>query len=166
MTVHLAWQLWRGLLLVGACGGLQSFSRVHWWCLVTKSSESLWHHGLQHSRIPCLSPSPGVDSNSCQWVSSAIQPSHPLIPSLALNPPQHQGLFQWVGPLCQVAKVLQYWCFSISPSNEYSGVISSSIDWLDQYISARARLANSAQMGEGPPQHLLSFYFILFLLSF
>ena len=32
------------------------------------------------------------------WVSDAIQPSHPLLsPSpLALNLPQHQGLFQWV----------------------------------------------------------------------
>ena len=28
-------------------------------------SNSLWPHGLQHSRLPCLSPSPGVCSNSC-----------------------------------------------------------------------------------------------------
>ena len=43
------------------------------------------------------------------WVSDAIQPSHPLLsPSLpALNLSQHQGLFQWVGSLHQVAKVLE-----------------------------------------------------------
>ena len=43
------------------------------------------------------------------WVGSAIQPSHPLLsPSLpAFNLSQHQGLFQWVGSLHQVAKVLE-----------------------------------------------------------
>ena len=41
------------------------------------------------------------------WVSGAIQPSHPLSsPSPpAFNLYQHQGLFQWVGSLHQVAKV-------------------------------------------------------------
>ena len=64
------------------------------------------------------------------WVTDAIQPSHPLSsPSPpAPNPSQHQGLFQWVGFFHQVAK---YWSFSlsISPSNEYSGLISFRIDW-------------------------------------
>ena len=43
------------------------------------------------------------------WVSDAIQPSHPLSPPfpLVLNFSQHQGLFQWVGSLPQVAKVLE-----------------------------------------------------------
>ena len=42
------------------------------------------------------------------WVGDAIQPSHPLLfPSPpAFNLSQHQGLFQWVGSLHQVAKVL------------------------------------------------------------
>ena len=40
-------------------------------------------------------------------VGDAIQPSHPLLSpsSLALNPSQHQGLFQWVSSSHQVAKV-------------------------------------------------------------
>ena len=44
------------------------------------------------------------------WVSDAIQPPHPLLsPSPpAPNPSQHQGLFQWVNSLHQVAKVLQF----------------------------------------------------------
>ena len=43
-------------------------------------------------------------------VSNAIQLSHPLSsPSLpALNPSQHQGLFQWVSSLHEVAKVLEF----------------------------------------------------------
>ena len=61
-------------------------------------------------------------------VDDAIQPSHPLSsPSLpALNLSQHQGLFQWV-------RCPKYWSFSfsISPSNEYSVLISFRMDWLD-----------------------------------
>ena len=43
------------------------------------------------------------------WVDDAIQSSHPLSsPSPpAFNLSQHQGLFQWVGSLHQVAKVLK-----------------------------------------------------------
>ena len=64
-------------------------------------------------------------------VSDAIQPSHPLLsPSLSFNLSQHQGLFKWVSSSNQVAK---YWSlsFSISPSNEYAGLISFKMDWLD-----------------------------------
>ena len=61
-------------------------------------------------------------------VGDAIQPSHPLSsPSPpAFNLSQHQGLFQWVSSSHQVAKVLDG--FSISPSKEYSGLISFRID--------------------------------------
>ena len=43
------------------------------------------------------------------WVSDAIQSSDPLSPSFpsAFNLSQHQGLFQWVGSLHQVVKVLE-----------------------------------------------------------
>ena len=65
-------------------------------------------------------------------VGDAIQPSHPLSsPSPpAFNLPQNQGLFQWVSSSHQA---VEYWSFSfsISPSNEYSGFISSRIDWFD-----------------------------------
>ena len=61
-----------------------------------------------------------------------IQPSHLLLsPSPpAFNLSQHQGLFQWVSSSYQVAEVLSF-SFSISPSNEYSGLISYRIDWFD-----------------------------------
>ena len=66
------------------------------------------------------------------WVGDATQPSHPLsFPSPpTLNLSQYQGLFQWVSSSHQVPK---YWSFSfnISPSNEYSGLISLRMDWLD-----------------------------------
>ena len=69
-------------------------------------------------------------------VGDAIQPSHPLSsPSPpTFNLSQHQGLFQWVSSLHQVAKVLKFEVlkdYSFSPSNEYSGLISFRTDWLD-----------------------------------
>ena len=65
-------------------------------------------------------------------VSDAIQPSHPLSsPSPpALNPSQHQSLFQWVNSLYEVAKVLEFQ-LSVIPYKEISGLISSKMDWLD-----------------------------------
>ena len=69
------------------------------------------------------------------WVGDAIQPSHPLS---SPSPPtfnlfQHQGLFQRVSPSHQVAKDWSF-SFSISPSNEYSGLISFSMDWFDLLV--------------------------------
>ena len=86
---------------------LKMFSAVHFSCSVVP--DSLQPYGLQHARPPCLSPIPGVYSNSCVLVSDAIQPSHPRSPP---SPPafkfsQHQGLFQWVSSLNQVDKVLK-----------------------------------------------------------
>ena len=95
-------------------------------------SNSLRSRELQHARPPCPSPRPGVYSNLCplsHWCHPTISSS--VIPSpLALSLAQHQGVFQWVGSSHQVAK---YWSFSfsISPSKEYSGLISFRIDWLD-----------------------------------
>ena len=43
------------------------------------------------------------------WIGDAIQPSHPLLPSspFTFSHSQHQGLFQWVDSLHQVAKILE-----------------------------------------------------------
>ena len=65
-------------------------------------------------------------------VTDAIQPPHLLSsPSpLGFNLSQYQGLFQRVSSSYQVAKDWSF-SFSISPSNEYSGLISFRMDWLD-----------------------------------
>ena len=67
-------------------------------------------HGLQHTRLPGPSPSPGACSNSCplsQWchptISSSVTPSPP-----ALNLSQNQSLFQGVSSSHQAAKVLEH----------------------------------------------------------
>ena len=83
--------------------------------------------GVQFSSVPqsCLTPCDPIDCSTpgfpikkllelaqtqVHQVSDAIQPSHPLSsPSPpAFNLAQHQGLFQWVSSLYQVAKVLVF----------------------------------------------------------
>ena len=96
-------------------------------------SNSLRPHGLQHASFPVLICLPEFAQIHVHWVSDVIQPSHPLSSSSpAFNVSQHQDLFQWVRCSHQVA---MYWSFtfSISPSNEYSGLISFRIDWLDLF---------------------------------
>ena len=75
------------------------------------------------------------------WIGDAIQPSHPLWPSSpsAFSLSQHQGLFQWVSCLYQVAK---FWSFSISPSNEYSVLISFKIDWFGLAVIQTEKCTN------------------------
>ena len=75
---------------------------------------------------------PELTQTHVHRVGDAIQPSHPL---LSPSPPvfnlaQHQGLFQSVSFPHQLAKVLEFQ-LHISPSNEYLGLISFRIDWLD-----------------------------------
>ena len=79
------------------------------------------------------------------WVGDAIQPVHPLSsPSPStFNLSQHWGLFQWVSSSNQLPK---YWSFSfsISPSSEYSGLISFRMDWLD-LLAVQGTLKNFLQ---------------------
>ena len=95
-------------------------------------SDSLQPHGLRHARLPCPSPTPRAYSNSVHRVCDAIQPSHPLwSPSPpAFNLSQHQVFFN-ESALC--IRWPKYWSFifSISPSDEYSGLISIRMDCLD-----------------------------------
>ena len=77
---------------------------------ITVVSDSLQSHGLQHSRPPYPSTTPGDYSNHVHWVSDAIQPSNPL---LSPSPPtfnlsQHQALLKWVSLSHHVAKVLEF----------------------------------------------------------
>ena len=59
--------------------------------------------------LPVHHQLPEFTQTYVHWVGDAIQPSHPLSsPSPpAPNPSQHQGLFQWVNSLHEVAKVLE-----------------------------------------------------------
>ena len=79
------------------------FSSVAQLCLTLQA------YGLQHTRLPCPSPTPGAYSKThVHRVSDAIQPSHPLSSPSAFSLSYHQGLFQGVSSSHQVAKVLEF----------------------------------------------------------
>ena len=96
-------------------------------------SDSSWTHKLQHARPPCPSPTPGVYPDSCpssRWchpaTSSSVVPFSSCPQSLpTLRSFPMSQLSAWDGQ--------KYWSFSfsISPSNEHSGLISFRMDWLD-----------------------------------
>ena len=94
-------------------------------------SDSLWPHGLQHSRSPYHQLTEFTRTH-VHWVSDAIQSSHPLSsPSLpALNLSQHQALSNESALRIRWPK---YWRFSfnISLSSEHSEMIFFRMDWLD-----------------------------------
>jgi len=73
-------------------------------------SDSLWPHGLQHTRLPCPSPTPGACSNWCPlrwWCHLTISSS--VIPfSSCLQFFPASGSFQWVSSFHQVVKILEF----------------------------------------------------------
>ena len=97
-------------------------------------SDSLWPHESQHTRPPCPSPAPGVYSNSCpssQWCHPAI--SSLSRSSLLLLPPVPPSIRVFSNESTLSMRWPKYWSFSfsISPSNEHTGLISFRMDWMD-----------------------------------
>ena len=87
---------------------MRLYQSVQFSCTVV--SDCLRPHGLQHTRPPCASPSPGVHQNSCplsRWCHPTISSTVvPFSPTFSLS--QHEGLFKRVSSLHQVAKVLKF----------------------------------------------------------
>ena len=95
-------------------------------------SDSLWPHESQHARPPCPSPTPGVYSNSCP-LSWWCHPHLILCCPLLLLPSIFPSIRVFSNESVLHIRWPKNWSFSfsISPSNEYSGLISFSTDWLD-----------------------------------
>ena len=94
--------------------------------------DSLWPHGLQHTRPPWLSPTPRVYPDSCPlspWCHPTISSCYSLLllpsilPSIRVFSNESALHIRWP----------KYWSFSfnISPSIEHSGLISFRMDWLN-----------------------------------
>ena len=90
--------------------------------------------GLQHARLPLPSPTPRACLNSCPWsqwchptISSSVVPFSSRLQSFPASGsfPMSQFL-AWGGPSIGVSTSV-----SVLPMNEYSGLISFRMDWLD-----------------------------------
>ena len=91
-------------------------------------ANSLRSHGMQHASPPCLSPTPEV--YSLMSVES-VMPSNHLILCCPLLPPSiFPSIRVFSNELTLHIRWPKYWSFSfnISPSNEYSGMISFRMD--------------------------------------
>ena len=79
---------------------------------------------------------PELAQTHIHGVGDAIQPSHPLLSPL-LPPSVFPSIRVFSSESVLCIRWPKYWCFSfsISPSNEYSGLISFGIDWLDLLAS-------------------------------
>ena len=123
--------------LFNFCAELFSYSVVF---------NSLWCHGLQHTRLSHPSVSPGGYSNSyplsklCHpTISSSVTPLlllPSIFPSIRVFSSESDLHIRWP----------KNWIFSfsINPSNEYSGLISFRIDWFS-VLAAQETLSSLLQ---------------------
>ena len=95
-------------------------------------SDSLQPHGLQHSRPPCPSPTPGVYSNLMS-IESVMPSNHLILRHPLLLPSIFPSIRIFSSESVLRMRWLKYWSFSfsISLSNEHLGLISFRMDWLD-----------------------------------
>ena len=94
--------------------------------------------------FPVYHQLPVFTQTHVHWVSEAIKPSHPLSsPSPAFSLSQNQGLFHELGLHIRWPKYCSF-SFSISPSNEYSVLISFRMDYLD-FLAVQGSLKSLLQ---------------------
>ena len=112
---------------------IRSEVMIHWLVVVQSlvMSDSLRAHGLQLARLPYPSPSPRACSNSCLLVmpSKYLVLCYPLL----LLPSIFPSIWVFSSELTLCIRWPKYcrFSFSISPSKEYSGLISFRIDWFE-----------------------------------
>ena len=107
-----------------------------WWCCSVTLSCLTLCDPMEYSTpgFPVLHHLPEFAQTHVHRIGDAIQPSHPLSPpSPALSLSPHHGLFRVFSEPALCIRWPKYWSFSfsVSPSNEYSGLISFRVDWFD-----------------------------------
>ena len=131
-----------------------NFSHYHilvtyWWHATVQFScsavsDSLRLHGLQHTRLLCLSPTSLLKLKS---IKSVMSSNHLILCCpLFLLPLIFPSIRVLSNELVLCIKWPKYWIFSLStsPSKEYSGLISFRIDWLD-LLAVQGTLEESFQ---------------------
>ena len=97
--------------------------------------------------LPIRHQLPELTQTHVHRISDAIQPSHPL---LSPSPPAFNLSVIRVFSSESVLRIKwsKYWSFnfSVSPSSEYSGLISFRMDWLD-LLAVQGTLKRDSQEG-------------------
>ena len=111
-------------------------------------SDSLGPHALQHARLLCPSPTPNSWSLLKLTSIESVMPSNYLILTCPLLLPN--SVFPSIRVFSNESALRMRWpkywsfSFSISPSSEYSGLISFRMDWLD-LLAVQGTLKNLLQ---------------------
>ena len=127
---------------------METYTKWHINYQISRSivSDYLWPHESQHTRSFCPSPTPGVHPDSRPFES--VMPSNHLIlcHPLLLLPSIFPRIRVFSKELAFCIRWPKYWSFSfkISPSNEYSGLISFRIDWF-YLLAVQGTLKNLLQ---------------------
>ena len=101
-------------------------------------SDSLRHHELQHNRPPC--PSPTLEFTQTMSIESVMPSNHLILCyPLLLLPSVFPSIRVFSNESALCIRWPKYWSFifSISPSNEHSGLITFRMDWLDLFAVQR-----------------------------
>ena len=128
------------------------------WCKLYLAVVTPWTAAHQ----PSLSVTylPEFPQTQVRWVSDAIQPSHPLSPLLLL-PSVFPSVRVFSNESALRIRWPKYWSFSISPSNEYSGLISFRIDWSDLPAVQRTLKSLLQHHNLKAPNHGRSVFFMV-----
>ena len=131
-TSVISWLLVESYLGLSSIWGSVQFSH-------SVVSNSLWPHGLEHIRPLCPSSAPAVDSDSCplsQWCHPTVSSCHTLLFLLSIFP----SIKVFSSESALHIRWPKYWSFtfSITPSNEYSGLIAW-LDWWTGLISLHSK---------------------------
>ena len=125
-------------------------------------SNSLRSHELQHTRLPC--PSPNFQSLLKLMSIESVTPSNHLIlcRPLLLLPSIFPSIRGFSNESVLHIRWPKYWSFSfsISPYNEYSGLISFRIDWFD-LLAVQGTLKSLLQHNSKASILQCSAYFLL-----
>ena len=127
-------------------------------------SDSLWPHGLQHSRLPCPSPTPRTCSNSCpssQWC-------HPTISSSVVPFSSHLQSFPALGsfPMSQfftsgVQSIRVSASASVLPMNIQDWFPLGLTDWISLQSKEFSRVFSNTTVQKYPFLHALLSFFVL-----
>ena len=143
----------RFMVITGKAGLVLHRTGCHCGCSATKSCTTLWPHGLQHSRLPYPSPSPGACSHSCPlsgWCHPTILSSVAHFSScprsfLASGSFPVSHFFASSGQVLQLQHQSFQWIFRIISfridlipllSRRFSTVFSSTTFWKHQFFGA------------------------------
>ena len=101
------------------------FHSVAQLCLTLRS------HGQQNSRLPYPSPTPAWSLLKLMSIKSVMPSNHLILCHPLLLPSIFPSNRVFSNESVLRIRWPKYWSFNISPSNEYSGLISFRVDWFD-----------------------------------